>query len=68
MRDKGVLESVGPTLGKEQPSAEQAPLVTDESVQGVAGIVNNVQHWGKHWGKVNLALSKSDLSSLMESV
>ena len=32
MRDKGVLESVGPTLGKEQPSTEQAPLVADDSV------------------------------------
>ena len=44
MRDKGVLESVGPTLGKEQPSTEQAPLVADDGVQGVAGIVSNVQH------------------------
>ena len=45
MRDKGVLESVGPTLGKEQPSTEQAPLVADDGVQGVAGIVSNVQQF-----------------------
>ena len=45
MRDKGVLKSVGPNLGKEQPSTEQAPLVADDSVQGVAGIVNNVQQF-----------------------
>ena len=45
MRDKGVLKSVGPNLGKEQPSTEQAPLVADDGVQGVAGIVNNVQQF-----------------------
>ena len=45
MRDKGVLESVGPTFGKEQHSTEQAPLVADDGVQGVAGIVNNVQQF-----------------------
>ena len=33
------------SLGKEQPSTEQAPLVADDGVQGVAGIVNNVQQF-----------------------
>ena len=45
MRDKGVLESLGPTLVEEQPSTEQAPLVADDGVQGAAGIVNNVQQF-----------------------
>ena len=45
MRDKGVLKSVGPTLGKEQPFTEQAPLVADDGVHGVAGIVSNVQQF-----------------------
>ena len=45
MRDKGVLKSVGPNLGKEQPSTEQAPLVADDGVQGLAGIINNVQQF-----------------------
>ncbi|KAI3358835.1 hypothetical protein L3Q82_015231 [Scortum barcoo] len=34
MMDKGVLEPVGPALGKEQSFTEQAPLVADDGVQG----------------------------------
>ena len=45
MRDKGVLQSVGPALGQEQPFTEQAPLVADDGVQGVAVIVNNDQQF-----------------------
>ncbi|KAI3374360.1 hypothetical protein L3Q82_005961 [Scortum barcoo] len=43
MMDKGVLEPVGPALGKEQSFTEQAPLVADDGVQRVAGIVHNIQ-------------------------
>ena len=32
-------------FGKEQPSTEQGTLVADDSVQGVAGIVSNVQQF-----------------------
>ncbi|KAI3361282.1 hypothetical protein L3Q82_013465 [Scortum barcoo] len=42
MMDKGVLE---PALGKEQSFTEQAPLVADDGVQRVAGIVHNIQQF-----------------------
>ncbi|KAI3355342.1 hypothetical protein L3Q82_017887 [Scortum barcoo] len=45
MMDKGVLEPVGPALGKEQSFTEQAPLVADDGVQRVAGIVHNIQQF-----------------------
>lgn len=45
MMDKRVLEPVGPTLGKEQSFTEQAPLVTDDGVQRVAGIVHSIQQF-----------------------
>ncbi|KAI3375810.1 hypothetical protein L3Q82_004092 [Scortum barcoo] len=45
MMDKGVLEPVGPALGKEQSFTEQAPLVADDGVQRVAGIVHNIQEF-----------------------
>ncbi|KAI3354991.1 hypothetical protein L3Q82_004783 [Scortum barcoo] len=45
MMDKGVLKPVGPTLGKEQSFTEQAPLVADDGVQRVAGIVHNIQQF-----------------------
>ena len=45
MRDKGVLKSVSPALGKEQPSTKPAPLSADDGVQRVANIVNNVQQF-----------------------
>lgn len=38
-----VLESVGPTYGKDQSFTEQTPLVADDGVQRVADIVHNVQ-------------------------
>ncbi|KAI3362646.1 hypothetical protein L3Q82_001630 [Scortum barcoo] len=45
MMDKGVLKPVGPALGKEQSFTEQAPLVADDGVQRVAGIVHNIQQF-----------------------
>ncbi|KAI3352184.1 hypothetical protein L3Q82_020992, partial [Scortum barcoo] len=42
---QGVLEPVGPALGKEQSFTEQAPLVADDGVQRVAGIVHNIQQF-----------------------
>ncbi|KAI3365730.1 hypothetical protein L3Q82_000695 [Scortum barcoo] len=45
MMDKGVLEPVGPALGKEQSFTEQAPLIADDGVQRVAGIVHNIQQF-----------------------
>lgn len=40
MGDKGVLQSIGPSLGKEQSVTEKAPLV---AVQRMTGIIYNVQ-------------------------
>ena len=40
MVDKGVLSPVGPVLGKEQSFTEQTPLVADDRVQRVPGIVS----------------------------
>ena len=45
LRDKVVLKSIGPALWKEQSPTEQAPLVVDDGVQRVAGIVYNVQQF-----------------------
>ena len=39
--EKGVFQSVCPALWKEQPVAEPAPPAADDSVQRVAGIVQN---------------------------